>query len=194
MKKALPAIAVSAAGLTWLLHAQGVIDASVAPKSSNAAGSVATDAGAGGTPPPSRPSTTSTLPPRDFGGGDDEDGPVRPRPGGSTTTTARPSTTAGPSQGGNGNGNRVSDGPVIDTRYGPVQVEAVLQGSKLVDVKVLEYPNEARRSQAINNEALPMLHDQAMSAQNAQIDGVSGATYTSSGYQQSLQAALDSAK
>ena len=42
MKKALPAIAVSAAGLTWLLHAQGVIDASVAPKTTDAAGSVAT--------------------------------------------------------------------------------------------------------------------------------------------------------
>ncbi len=190
MKKALPAIAVSAAGLTWLLHAQGVIDASVAPTTIDAAGSGATGTGGAGAPTTTRPSTTSTFPPQGFGEDDEDGGPVRPR---STTTTApRPTTTSGPSQGGNG--NRVSDGPVIDTRFGPVQVEAVLQGSKLVDVKVLQYPNEARRSQAINNEALPMLHDQAMSAQSAQIDGVSGATYTSTGYQQSLQAAIDRAK
>jgi len=70
----------------------------------------------------------------------------------------------------------------------------VLQGSKLIDVKVLQYPTDRRKSQEINDQALPLLHDQAVSAQSAQIDGVSGATYTSSGYAQSLQAGLDQAK
>jgi len=162
MKKALPAIAVSAAGLTWLLHAQGLIDASAPSKSTNAATSLSTNRGA----------PTSTV-----------------------TATSTSTTQAGPTAPTSASGaTRTSDGPTIDTRYGPVQVEAVLQGSKLIDVKVLQYPSDRRRSQEINDQALPMLHDQAMSAQSAQIDGVSGATYTSSGYAQSLQAALDQAK
>jgi uncharacterized protein with FMN-binding domain len=162
MKKALPAIAVSAAGLTWLLHAQGLIDASAPSKSTNAATSLSTNRGT---------------------------------PGATTTTSASPTTTqAGTTGPTSATASRTSDGPTIDTRYGPVQVEAVLQGSKLIDVKVLQYPTDRRKSQEINDQALPLLHDQAVSAQGAQIDGVSGATYTSSGYAQSLQAGLDQAK
>jgi uncharacterized protein with FMN-binding domain len=186
MKRALPAIAVSAAGVTWLLHAQGVIDTSA---STHGSAVVSTDAGATRATSTTSASSSTTLG-RSFRGDDEDEGPVPPRR--STTTAPKASTTtASP---GNAGGTRTSDGPVIDTRFGPVQVEAVLQGSTLIDVKVLQYPNEARRSEAINEQALPMLHDQAMSAHGAQIDGVSGATYTSSGYQQSLQAALDNAK
>jgi uncharacterized protein with FMN-binding domain len=85
------------------------------------------------------------------------------------------------------------DGPVVDTRYGPVQVEVVVGGGRITDVKALEYPSEARRSQSISQQALPMLRDEVLSAQSANIDTISGATYTSDAYGQSLQAALDSA-
>jgi len=82
---------------------------------------------------------------------------------------------------------------VIDTRYGPVQVEVLLAGNRINDVRVLQYPNEARRSQEINAQALPLLHEEALSAQSANIDTISGATYTTLGYEQSLQAALEQA-
>ncbi|MBV9285538.1 MAG: FMN-binding protein, partial [Acidimicrobiia bacterium] len=90
-------------------------------------------------------------------------------------------------------GNRTVDGPVVQTRFGPVEVELVLVGGRIADVKALEYPNEARRSQFISEQALPVLHDEVLQAQSANIDTVSGATYTSDAYGQSLQAALDKA-
>lgn len=83
-------------------------------------------------------------------------------------------------------------GSVIDTRYGPVQVKAVLAGGKLTDVVVLQ-ETDGGRSRAIDSYALPILRTEALAAQGANIDVVSGATYTSTGYAQSLQAALDAA-
>lgn len=184
MKKAIPAIAVSAAGLTWLLHAQGLIDATASPTK---AGSTDLATGAPSTGSPTTRATTPTTFPRPVPGGDEEDGgPVRANPSSSTTP---PSTVSGPTGSG-----RTLDGPVIDTKWGPVQVEVVLDGSRIVDVKAPQYPTHARRSQEINDQALPMLHQQVMQAQSAQIDGVGGATYTTDGYVQSLQAALDKAR
>ncbi len=83
-------------------------------------------------------------------------------------------------------------GSVIDTQYGPVQVEAVLKGGRLSNVVVLQQTDGGRSSQ-IDSYALPLLTAEALKAQGANIDVVSGATYTSTGYAQSLQAALDAA-
>jgi uncharacterized protein with FMN-binding domain len=84
------------------------------------------------------------------------------------------------------------DGPSIDTRWGPVQVEAVISSSgQICDVGAIKYPNSHRRSQQINNYALPILHKEVMAAQSLNINGVSGATITSIGYARSLQAILD---
>ena len=84
------------------------------------------------------------------------------------------------------------DGPTIDTRWGPVQVEAVVSSSgQICDVGAIQYPNSHRKSQQINNRALPILHKQVMQAQSVNINGVSGATITSIGYARSLQAILD---
>ena len=90
-------------------------------------------------------------------------------------------------------GTRTVDGPVVDTRYGPVQVEVTLDGSTITAVTALQLPGGDRRSEQINNRAEPALHSEALQAQSANIDGVSGATYTSEAYAQSLQAALDNA-
>ena len=84
-------------------------------------------------------------------------------------------------------------GDAAETRYGPVQLSVTFNGKKITQIQVLEYPTETGRDQEINNFAIPQLNQQAMTAQSANIDGVSGATYTSEGYQQSLQSAIDKA-
>jgi uncharacterized protein with FMN-binding domain len=84
-------------------------------------------------------------------------------------------------------------GDAIDTKFGPVQVAVTVQGSRITKVEVLQVPEENHRDQEINSFAVPELIDETMTAQNAQIDVVSGATYTSNGYVTSLQSALDRA-
>ena len=84
-------------------------------------------------------------------------------------------------------------GETAQTRWGPVQVEVSVSGSKITGIAVLQYPDDNSRDLQINDYALPILVDETMSAQSANIDMVSGATYTSVGYQQSLQSALDQA-
>src|SRR6186997_1297675 len=84
------------------------------------------------------------------------------------------------------------DGPVVDTRYGAVQVEIVVSGGQLKDVVALQLPT-GRHSGQISTAVAPILRQEALQAKSAAIDTVSGATYTSDAYAQSLQAALDQA-
>ena len=79
-------------------------------------------------------------------------------------------------------------------RWGTVQVQAVYSGGQLVDVQILQYPDGDRRSLSISQRVLPRLITQAISVQSAGVDNVSGATYTSRSYVQSLQSAIDAAK
>lgn len=82
-------------------------------------------------------------------------------------------------------------GAVVQTPYGPVQVRAVLTNGKLTAVTPLRLPNDNPHSQQISNYAAPQLRQEALKAGSARIDIVSGATYTSDGYAQSLQSALN---
>ncbi len=91
------------------------------------------------------------------------------------------------------NATRVINGPVEENRYGPVQVRVTLSGGRIVDVEPLQLPSDRSRSIEINDVAGPRLKQEALQAQSAQIHTISGATYTSIGYRQSLQAALDQA-
>jgi len=84
------------------------------------------------------------------------------------------------------------DGPVVDTRYGGVQVEIVVAGGQIQDVVALQLPT-GRHSGQISSAVAPILREETLKAQSASIDTVSGATYTSDAYAQSLQAALDQA-
>ncbi|MFD8383568.1 FMN-binding protein [Streptomyces sp. NPDC059679] len=84
-------------------------------------------------------------------------------------------------------------GSTINTRYGPVQLAVTLSKGKITAVKALQTPSGDGRSQQIASYAVPQLTNETLQAQNAQIDAVSGATYTSEGYVQSLQSALDKA-
>ena len=86
----------------------------------------------------------------------------------------------------------VVNGSVADTRYGPVQVQITVQAGKLATVRAVAYPTGGRDGE-INGQAIPILDNEATAAKNAQIDTVSGATFTSQGYRESLQAALDAA-
>ncbi|WP_380162512.1 FMN-binding protein [Kineococcus sp. R86509] len=84
-------------------------------------------------------------------------------------------------------------GSAADTRWGPVQVEITVADGEITAVDVVEYPSGNGRDQEINARALPTLVQETLSAQNASIDMVSGATVTSTGYLTSLQSALDQA-
>jgi uncharacterized protein with FMN-binding domain len=82
---------------------------------------------------------------------------------------------------------------VAQTRFGPVQVQVTIAGGKITDVTALQLPFDHPRSAEISGIVEPMLRSEALAAQSAQIDLISGATYTSDAYAQSLQAALDQA-
>lgn len=106
----------------------------------------------------------------------------------SPTTSSSSSPTAGSRP-----GTRSVTGDTVQTRWGPVRVRVTIESGRLTDVTAVSYPQDNPRDQEINGYALPQLRREALAAQSAQIDTVSGATYTSEGYRQSLQSALDSA-
>lgn len=83
-------------------------------------------------------------------------------------------------------------GAVIDTREGHVQVAVTFLGDEIVDINPLQAGHQdSPHGEQLNAEALPQLEEWALAAQSAQIDSVSGATYTSEGYKASLQSAID---
>ena len=85
------------------------------------------------------------------------------------------------------------DGDAVQTPYGVVQVKVTLHGKKIDQVSFDQIQGYDRRSDEINQNAAPTLVQETLTAQSAQVDTVSGATYTSEGYIQSLQSALDRA-
>lgn len=82
-------------------------------------------------------------------------------------------------------------GDVEQTPYGPVQVAVTVAGTTITDVKELQAPNDRGRSIAINSYAAPILRSEVLKSQSGHVDTVSGATYTSEGYLQSVQSAID---
>ncbi len=101
----------------------------------------------------------------------------------------------GPARGGGtaGGGAKTVAGAAWPTIYGPVQVQVTVDAGKVTAVKALQYPQESQRDYEINSYAIPQLNSEALAAGSAQIDAVSGATYTSQGYIGSLQSALNKA-
>ncbi len=107
-----------------------------------------------------------------------------------TGSAATPTPSSGA---GSATSTRTVTGDAVDTRWGPVRVRVTLRGATITAVTVLEAPSGNPRDVEINDYALPVLTNEALSAQNAGIDAVSGATVTSDGYIKSLQSALDRA-
>jgi uncharacterized protein with FMN-binding domain len=87
----------------------------------------------------------------------------------------------------------VLTGHTIQTRYGPMQVQVTLVSGKIAKVTVLQQTDNGANSAQIDARAIPELNQETLTAQSAKIDAVSGASYTSAGYIQSLQSALDQA-
>ena len=88
-------------------------------------------------------------------------------------------------------GETAVDGKVASTAYGPVQIQLIKRNGKIVKVAVLMQPTNTLNDVQIGKFAFPKLISETLAAQNGKIDAVSGATYTSAGYIQSLQSALD---
>jgi uncharacterized protein with FMN-binding domain len=85
-------------------------------------------------------------------------------------------------------------GTVDNTQYGPMQVQLTLSGTKITKVTVLQRTDDGAESDEIDANAIPRLTSETLAAQSAKVDAVSGASYTSAGYIQSLQSALDMAE
>ena len=147
-------------------------------------GSVGSPTTAAGPPPPTTPPPTtppSTAPPSTAAA-------TAQAPRSLAPTSAPPPPVATSAK------TTTVDGPVIGTPYGDVQVRVVLRASHIVDVKPLVLPSDRSRSRRISELAAPLLRTEALQAQSANIDLLSGASYTSEGYAESLQGALDSAR
>lgn len=111
-----------------------------------------------------------------------------------TATSASTSNTTTTTSTTTGLKNGTFKGSSSSTPYGDVQIAIVVSDGKITDVKYLSYPSDDRHSEMLSTQALPILKSETLSAQSSNIDGVSGASYTSQGYVESLQAAIDAAK
>jgi uncharacterized protein with FMN-binding domain len=80
-----------------------------------------------------------------------------------------------------------------DTAYGPVRIQVVISGGRIINIKFVSMPDELGHTQEVTNESAPLLKQSTLDKQSANIDFVSGATQTSEGYKLSLQSALDQA-
>lgn len=105
------------------------------------------------------------------------------------TSPGRTTTTVGRSDAA-----KTVTGDAASTRYGPVQVQLTYSSGKITDIQVVAYPNTNGRDRAINSRAVPELTSQALAAQGVNIDGVSGASYTTQGFVTSLRSALSKAE
>jgi uncharacterized protein with FMN-binding domain len=115
----------------------------------------------------------------------------------SIVSGSKPVTSSGASSGsssGSSSGTtRTVTGGVASTQWGPVQLRLTVSGGRITKVAVLQQPNGNPKDDEINSYALPILTKETLQDQSANIDMVSGATVTSTGYVQSLQSALDRA-
>lgn len=176
MRRALLAIVSTVAGLVMLLSFKTQpLSPAVAATSPGASGSGSSGSGTSGSGSTPSGSTSGT----------------------SSSSTSSGSSSAGSSSAGSSSasssGTRTVTGDAADTRYGPVQVQVTLTGHTITNVVVVQYPANDPRDQQINSYAIPLLTHATLTANSANVDMVSGATYTSDGYQRSLQSALDKA-
>ena len=82
-------------------------------------------------------------------------------------------------------------GDAVDTQYGAAQVRVTVSNGKITKVEALQLQGNEPRSVEISSSAEPILQQEVLAAQTADVDAVSGATFTSASYTQSVQSALD---
>jgi uncharacterized protein with FMN-binding domain len=154
----------------WQLGLLGTPSAPVAETTNQTAGGAASGAAAGGSGTAASGRSTGTD----------------ARTGGSTGAGASAGASAASADG-------TYSGSTVGTRFGDVQVQVTISGGAITDVTALQLTDHDGRSVSISNRAAPILRDEVLQAQSSSVSLVSGATYTSAAYLQSLQAALDAA-
>jgi len=167
MRRAPIVVAATAAGLAGVLAFHTARPGSSLLSGLSGGGTTSTTSGGSG--------TTSTTAPR----------------GGSTSTTAPGSTSTSATTTTTSTGTKSAIGADVQYQYGELELKVTVTGGKISNVQpVIDTAYDARSYQ-VNSYAEPQLLSQTLQAQSANINGVSGATYTSQAYVQSLQAALD---
>jgi uncharacterized protein with FMN-binding domain len=115
----------------------------------------------------------------------------RAAPSGHRSSSGRPAATAKPASQAAGTRSAVGSG--VNYSYGVMSVKVTVSGTKILNVGIASIDDGGNpRSESIDQQAIPILEQEAMQAQSANIQGVSGASYTSAGFTQSLQSALHS--
>lgn len=122
-------------------------------------------------------------------------GTTPPGSGAATTTTTQPTSGSTPSSSTTttqpASGVRSATGDLVNYNYGILSVSVKVSGSRITNLGIAQIDDGGNpRSQSIDQQSIPMLEQQALSAQSANIQGVSGASFTSAGFAQSLQSAL----
>lgn len=186
------AVAAGAA-LAGLVESSGAATTDTAPTAPTLADPTSTSANLPGqsaphSPPPNTTRTATTTQPPIVRPSTTSDARSSPPTTSKTAPSPAPRPTAKPVA-----PTVVVNGSPVDTRYGPVQVQITLRGGHITKADAIDYPQSNGRDQEINSQAIPQLDQETVRADGAQIDAVSGATYTSGGYRQSLQSALDAA-
>jgi uncharacterized protein with FMN-binding domain len=174
MNRAIPAAIITAVGLGALASFKST--SGLPAKSAAAIVVPRTTVPATAAPPPTHGSSPATTP-----------ATVAPPTAPAATTPP----TAAPGPGPTVAQSRTIMGDPVDNQYGTVQLRVTLQGSRITDIVATQMPDSHRRSLEISQQAEPLLQQEALQAQSAQINIISGATFTSDSYAQSLQSALD---
>ena len=112
-------------------------------------------------------------------------------PATSSAASTSPSAAASPKASSAAVSSRVITGTVANTQYGPMQVQLTVTGTKITKAVAVQQTNTGAESTQIDANAIPQLNQEVITAQSAKIDAVSGASFTSMGYIQSLQSAVD---
>jgi uncharacterized protein with FMN-binding domain len=135
----------------------------------------------------------ATLPATSAGGagtaGQPAAGPSQSAPATGPNSATGPSSATGP----NSAASRTATGQEVNYNFGVLSVRITVASRKITRVSIAHLDDGGNpRSQSIDQQSIPMLEQQALQAQSANIQGVSGASYTSAGFAQSLQSALHS--
>jgi len=142
------------------------------------------------TPPPSSLGTAAAPPPVSSSSAS---GPTPTPTASGAPPSGGSSPTPTPTPAASGLKNGTFTGQNVANFFGPVQVQVVIAGGRITDVKVVQSPSDNPQSAYIASVAMPLLRQEVLQAQNAQINILSGATYDSQSYAQSVQSALDMA-
>lgn len=147
------------------------------------------------TPEPNKTKVALSLPKYNNSGTPTQQTPLAPKPTPTSPTSTPPPIIPTPPPVNIGKYKNGSyTGNVVDAYYGNVQVKAIISGGKITDVQFLDHPQSRSTSVRINSRAMPYLTSEAITIQDSNVDTVSGASFTSAAFRESLASALSQAK